>query len=91
MLKKLFQQTRAQPSWLGPSWLDGPMTYNSEVYRRASALVNDHGEAAPIHAAMQAQMQLDEGDRAVYSLWKCIGSMCNVLLSRTALADSQVP
>ncbi len=67
------------------------MNTESEVYRRALTLVNEHGEDAPIHAATRAQTLLDQGDRVGHALWKRVGNMSNVLLSQTALLGAKVP
>ncbi len=66
------------------------MTYNSDIQRYADDLVNEHGEDAPIQAAMRAHTLLDQGDRAGYALWKRIGSMSNVILSKTAVINGLV-
>ncbi len=67
------------------------MNTESEVFRRALTLVNEHGEDAPIHAATRAQTLLDQGDRVGHALWKRIGKLSNVLLSQTALLGAKVP
>ena len=33
-----------------------------DIYRSANVLVKQHGEDAPIHAAMRADAMLDKGD-----------------------------
>ncbi len=38
------------------------MTSDLDIYRAAAILVKDHGEDAPIHAAMRADELLDQGD-----------------------------
>lgn len=60
------------------------MTYTTDVHRYAEDLVSEHGEDAPIQAALRAHTLLDQGDRAGYALWRRIGSMSNVILSKTA-------
>ncbi|MCH8998706.1 MAG: hypothetical protein IID48_10690 [Proteobacteria bacterium] len=67
------------------------MTYNADIHRYANDLVKEHGEDAPIHAAMRAHTLLDQGDRSGYALWRRIGSMSNVILSKTAMTDGRVP
>ena len=51
-----------------------------DIYRSANILVKQHGEDAPIHAAMQADAMLDKGDLHGYAVWKRIcgrwGSFC---------------
>ncbi len=66
------------------------MTYNTDVRRYANDLVKEHGEDAPIQAAMRAHTLLDQGDRAGYALWRRIGSMSNVILSKTAVINGLV-
>ncbi len=66
------------------------MAYNNEIHRHANDLVNEHGEDAPIQAAMRAHTLLDLGDRAGYALWRRIGSMSNVILSKTAAIDGRL-
>ena len=66
------------------------MTYNTDIHRYANDLVLEYGDDAPIQAALRAHTLLDQGDRAGYALWRRIGSMSNVILSKTAVADSRV-
>ena len=66
------------------------MTYATVVHRYANDLVMEHGEDAPIQAAMRAHTLLDLGDRAGYALWRRIGSMSNVILSKTAVLDGRI-
>ncbi len=41
-----------------------------DIYRSASLLVKQHGEDAPIHAAMRADANLEKGDLDGYAVWK---------------------
>ncbi len=66
------------------------MAYNNDIHRYAKDLVKEHGEDAPIQAAMRAHTLLDQGDRAGYALWRRIGNMSNVILSKTAVIDGRV-
>ncbi len=66
------------------------MAYKNDIHRYADELVKEHGEDAPIQAAMRAHTLLDQGDRAGYALWKRIGSMSNVILSKTAAINGLV-
>ncbi len=66
------------------------MTYNTDIRQYAHDLVMEHGEDAPIQAALRAHTRLDQGDRAGYALWRRIGSMSNVILSKTAVVDARV-
>ncbi len=41
-----------------------------DIYRSANLLVKQHGEDAPIHAAMRADAMLEAGDLDGYAVWK---------------------
>ncbi len=41
-----------------------------DIYRSANLLVKQHGEDAPIHAAMKADAMLESGDLDGYAVWK---------------------
>jgi hypothetical protein len=41
-----------------------------DIYRSANLLVKQHGEDAPIHAAMRADAMLEAGDLGGYVVWK---------------------
>jgi hypothetical protein len=41
-----------------------------DIYRSANILVQQHGEDAPIHAAMRADELLEAGDLDGYTVWK---------------------
>ncbi len=41
-----------------------------DIYRSANLLVKQHGEDAPIHAAMRADAMLEAGDMGGYAVWK---------------------
>ncbi len=43
-----------------------------DIYRSANILVKQHGQDAPIHAAMRADAMLDKGYLDGYSVWKRI-------------------
>ncbi len=43
-----------------------------DIYRSASVLVKQHGQDAPIEAAMRADAMLDKGDLDGYAAWKRI-------------------
>ncbi len=43
-----------------------------DIYRSANLLVKQHGEDAPIHAAMRADVMLEAGDLDGYAVWKRI-------------------
>ena len=48
------------------------MTSEIDVYRSAHALIQQHGEAAAIEAAMKADAMLDKGDLDGYAAWRRI-------------------
>ncbi len=43
-----------------------------DLYRSANLLVKQHGDDAPIHAAMRADAMLEAGDLDSYAVWKRI-------------------
>ncbi len=43
-----------------------------DIYRSANVLVKQHGEDAPIQAAMRADELLEAGDLDGYAVWKRI-------------------
>ncbi len=43
-----------------------------DIYRTAQALIKQHGQDAPIHAAMRTDAMLDKGDLDGYAVWKRI-------------------
>ena len=43
-----------------------------DIYRSANLLVKQHGEDAPIEAAMRADAMLEGGDLDGYAVWKRI-------------------
>ena len=43
-----------------------------DIYRSANALIKQHGQDAPIHAAMRADAMLEKGDLDGYATWKRI-------------------
>ena len=43
-----------------------------DIFRSANLLVTQHGEDAPIHAAMRADAMLEKGDLDGYATWKRI-------------------
>ena len=49
------------------------MTSNLDVYRSAHALIQRHGEAAAVEAAMKADAMLDEGDLDGAAVWRRCG------------------
>ena len=53
------------------------MTTNLDVYRSAHALIQQHGEAAAIEAAMKADAMLDKGDLDGAAVWRGIVAAIN--------------
>ncbi len=43
-----------------------------DIWRSAQVLVKQHGQDAPIHAAMRADAMLDKGGLDGYAAWKRI-------------------
>ncbi len=48
------------------------MTSDLDIYRSANLLSQQHGEDAPIHAAMKADAMLEAGDLDGLAVWKRI-------------------
>ncbi len=46
------------------------MIPNIDIYRAVNLLVKQHGEDAPIHAAMRADAMQEAGDLDGYAVWK---------------------
>ncbi len=61
------------------------MTSDLDIYRTANLLIRQHGEDAPIHAAMQADAMLDKGDLDSYAVWK------RIVRAATELRSSERP
>ena len=53
-----------------------------DIYRSAQVLVKQHGEDAPIEAAMRADAMLDKGDLDGYATWRRIVRAVEKLLSK---------
>ncbi len=58
------------------------MVPDLDIWRGANLLVKQHGEDAPIHAAMQADAMLEKGDLGGYAAWKRIVKAVEELLSK---------
>ena len=50
-----------------------------DIYRSAQVLVKQHGDDAPIHAAMRADAMLEKGDLDGYFVWKKILQAVEIL------------
>ncbi len=48
------------------------MTSDLDIYRSAAALIKQHGQDAPIHAAMRADAMLEAGDLDGVATWRRI-------------------
>ena len=57
------------------------MASNTDIYRTANELIKQHGEDAPIHAAMRADELLEAGDVDGQAVWKRILAAVDELLS----------
>ena len=71
------------------------MIVDLDIYRSAKLLVDQHGDRAPIHAAMRADEMLDEGDMEGRAVWLRIVKAVGVLLdteppgARAAIYDGR--
>ncbi len=45
------------------------MTSDLDIYRSANVLIKQHGDKAPIHAAMRADALLEAGDMDGKAVW----------------------
>ncbi len=50
-----------------------------DIFRSAQALAKQHGQDAPIHAAMRADAMLEKGDLDGYAVWRRILRAVEVL------------
>ena len=66
------------------------MTSNPDIHRTANELIKQHGEGAPIHAAMRADELLDAGDVDGRAVWKSILAAIEELLSGERPEDATV-
>ncbi len=57
------------------------MTSDLDIYRSANVLVKQHGEDAPVQAAMQADAMLEKGDLEGCAIWKRVLRAAEELLS----------
>jgi len=58
------------------------MPPNIDIYQTANELIKQHGEDAPIHAAMRADELLDAGDMDGQAVWKRILAAVEELLAK---------
>ncbi len=57
------------------------MISNHDIYASANELIKQHGEDAPIYAAMQTDELLEQGDVDGVAVWKKILRAVDELLS----------
>ena len=66
------------------------MTSDLDIYRSASLLIQQHGEDAPVHAAMRADELIEAGDMEGRAVWKMILKAIEELLSKERPGDAEV-
>jgi hypothetical protein len=59
-----------------------PVTSDLDIYRAANVLVREHGNEAPIHAAMRHDELLEAGDMDGCAVWKRIIAAVKELIAR---------
>ncbi len=58
------------------------MVPNLDIYRSANLIVKQHGQDAPVEAAIQADAMLEAGDLDGYAVWKRVVKAVEELLSK---------
>ena len=66
------------------------MTSDLDIFRTAKLLVDQHGEDAPIHAAMRADELMEKGDLDGQAIWKLILKAIDELLANERPKDAGV-
>ncbi len=66
------------------------MTSDLDIYRSANELIKQHGEDAPIHAAMRADELMETGDMEGRAVWLRIVKAIEELLSKERPDDAEV-
>ncbi len=66
------------------------MTSDLDIYRSASELIKQHGDAADIEAAMRADLCLAAGDMDGEAVWLRIVKAIEKLLSEERPDDAEV-
>ncbi len=66
------------------------MVYDLDIYRSANVLIEQHGDEAPIHAAMRADELMDAGDMEGRAVWLRIVKAVEELLSEERPEDADV-
>ena len=64
------------------------MTPDLDIFRAAKLLVDQHGEDAPIHAAMRADELMAMGDLDGQAIWKLILKAIDELLANERPEDA---
>ncbi len=59
-----------------------PMTSDLDIYRTANVLIREHGQDAPIHAAMRADELLEAGDMDGCAVFKRVLRAVEEMLSK---------
>ena len=62
---------------------------NIDIYRSAKPLIDQHGEDAPIHAAMQADTRMEAGDLDGCAIWRRVIQAIKALLDSRPSSDGQ--
>ena len=63
---------------------------DKDIYRSANELIEQHGEDAPVHAAMRADELMDAGDMEGRAVWIRIVKAVEELLSEERPDDAEV-
>ena len=66
------------------------MTSNFDIYRVANEFIKQHGEDAPIHAAIRADELMEAGDMDGRAVWLRILKAIAELLSEERPDDAEV-
>ena len=66
------------------------MASDPDIYRTENELIKQHGEDAPIHAAMRADELLEAGDMDGQAVWKRVLAAVDELLSGERPEETEV-
>ena len=64
------------------------MASDLDTYRTANLLIKQHGDEAPVHAAMRADAMLKKGDLDGLAVWKRIIRAIDELLAESRPKDA---
>ena len=64
------------------------MTSDLDIHRTTKLIVHQHGEDAPIHAAMRADELMARGDLDGQAIWKLIPKAIEELLAKDRPEDA---